>query len=252
MSPRQERPRPFQLNLNKILTAAMKKGTPICDLSNDLEQNFGLDPSIMPTRPEGVHLTPISPLDQVPVWGQQQAEETERRLQQLREADVPTATHAEPDSTHNEEAFETKKQAKERIQWWIKHAPNQKPKLSPIQSPTGQEHANKDPQADAPKPETRQEKRKNIKRITFDLNQTKSPSNIRDRLGPRLNPSTPRAGTHGLNPWNVWKEGQDPANHENWSRQELIDELRQIKAHQEEKDPHTDELGSTDGSEDQQ
>jgi hypothetical protein len=87
----------------------MKKGTPICDLSNDLEQNFGLDPSIMPTRPEGVHLTPISPLDQVPVWGQQQAEETERRLKQLREADVPTATHAEPDSTHNEVVFKTKK-----------------------------------------------------------------------------------------------------------------------------------------------
>ena len=208
----------------------------------------------MPTSPEGVHLTPISPLDQVPenVWGQQQAEETARRLKQLREADVPTATHAEPDSTHNEVVFETKKQAKERIQRRIRQGPSQKPKLSPILSPTGQEHANEDPQADAPKPETRQEKRKNIKRITFDLNQTKSPINIRDRLGPRLNPSTPRAGTHGSNPWNAWIEGQEPANHETWSRQELIDELRRLKAHQEEKDPHTDELGSTDGSEDQQ
>jgi hypothetical protein len=111
MSPRQEGPKPSQLNLNKILTAAMKKGTPICDLRNDLEQNFGLDPSIMPTRPEGVHLTPISPLDQVSAWGQRQAEETERRLKQLKEA-----CHAEPDSTHSEEVFETKKQAKERIQ----------------------------------------------------------------------------------------------------------------------------------------
>jgi hypothetical protein len=92
-------------------------------------------------------------------------------------------------------------------------------------SPTGQEHANEDPQADAPKPETRQEKRKNIKRITFDLNQTKSPINIRDRLGPRLNP------------WNAWIEGQEPVNHETWSRQELIDELRRLKAHQEVKEP---------------
>jgi hypothetical protein len=217
--------------------------------------NLGLDPGLMPTSPEGVHLTPISPLYQVPenVFGQQLAEEEiERRLKTQREDDVPTATHAEPDSTHNEEAFETKKQAKERIQRWIRHGPSQKPKLSPIMSPTGQEHANEDPQTDAPKPETRQEKRKNIKRITFDLNQTKSPINIRDRLGPRLNPSTPRAGTHGSNPWNAWIEGQEPANHETWSRQELIDELRRLKAHQEEKDPHTDELGSTDGSEDQQ
>jgi hypothetical protein len=109
MSPRQEGPKPSQLNLNKILTAAMKKGTPICDLRNDLEQNFGLDPSIMPTRPEGVHLTPISPLDQVPARGQRQAEETERRLKQLKEA-----CQAEPDSTHSEEVFETKKQAKDQ------------------------------------------------------------------------------------------------------------------------------------------
>ena len=70
MSPRQEGPKPSQLNLNKILTAAMKKGRPICDLRNDLEQNFGLDPSVMPTKPEGAHLTPPSPLDQVPAWGQ--------------------------------------------------------------------------------------------------------------------------------------------------------------------------------------
>ena len=170
--------------------------------------------------------------------GPTKADETERRLKQLTKA-----CPAEPDSTHREEVFETKKQAKERIQWWIKHAPNQKPKLSPTQSPTGQEHVYKGPRTVAPN-----HKRK---RITFDLNQTKSPNNVRDRLRPRLNP-WPRARTHGVYPWNARIEGQDPANHENWSRQELIDELRQIKAHQEEKDPHTDELGSTDGSEDQQ
>jgi hypothetical protein len=99
-----------------------------------------------------------------------------------------------------------------------------------------------DPQADAPKPETRQKKRKNIKRIkriTFDLSPTKSPINIRDRLGQRLNP------------WNAWIQGQEPVNHETWSRQELIDKLRRLKAHQEVKDPQTDELGSTDGSKDQ-
>jgi hypothetical protein len=112
MSPRQEGPKPFQLNLNKILTAAMKKGTPICGLRNDLEQDLGLDPGLMPTSPEGVHLTPISPLDQVPenVFGQQLAEEEiARRLKKQREDDVPTATHAEPDSTHNKVVFETKK-----------------------------------------------------------------------------------------------------------------------------------------------
>ena len=155
MSPRQEGPKPSQLNLNKILTAAMKKGRPICDLRKDLEQNCGLDPSVMPTKPEGAHLTPPSPLDQVPAWGQRQADETERRLKQLTEA-----CHAEPNSAHSEEVFETKKQEKERIQWWIKHAPNQKPKLSPTQSPTGQEHVYEGPQTEAPKPETGQEKKK--------------------------------------------------------------------------------------------
>ena len=223
----------------------MKKGRPICDLRNDLEQNYGLDPSVMPTKPEGAHLTPPSPLDQVPAWGQRQADETERRLKQLTEA-----CPAEPDSTHCEEVFETKKQAKERIQWWIKHAPNQKPKLSPTQSPTGQEHVYEGPQTVAPNHDPGQEKRKR-KRITFDLNQTKSPNNVRDRLGPRLNP-WPRARTHGVYPWNARIEGQDPENHKNWSRQELIDELRRLGAQQEEKEPHTDELGSTDGSEEDQ
>ena len=128
----------------------------------------------MSTSPEGAHLTPPSPLDQVPenVWGQQLAEEIARRLKTQREADVPTATHAEPDSTHNEVVSETKKQAKERIQRRIGQGPGLKPKLSPILSPTGQEHANEDPQADAPKPETRQKRRK---RITFDLSPTKTP-----------------------------------------------------------------------------
>ena len=111
-------------------------------------------------------------------------------------------------------------------------------------SPTGQEHANEDPQADAPKPETRQKRRK---RISFDLSPTKTPINIRYRLGQRLSP------------WLPWIQGQEPVNQETWSRQDknayeqhLIDELRRIKAHKEVKDPHTDELGSTDGSEDQE
>ena len=88
----------------------------------------------------------------------------------------------------------------------------------------------------APKPDTGQEKRKrrNIKRITFDLNQTKSPNNVRDRLGPRLNP-WPRARTHGVYPWNARIEGHDPANHEDMTRQELIDELTRMRTNQEEK-----------------
>ena len=122
-----------------------------------------------------------------------------------------------------------------------------KPKSSPMLSPTGQEHANEDPQADVPKPETRQRRKKNIKKIIFDLSPTKSPINIRDRLRQRWSP------------WNPWIPGQEPENHETWSRQDksayeqhLIDELRRLKAHQEEKGPHTDELGSTDRSEDQE
>ena len=92
MSPRQEGPK-------LLLTAVMKKGTPICGPRYDLEQDFGIDPNLMPTSPEGAHLTPPSPLDQAPenVWGQQLAEEIARRLKQQREAAVPTATHAEPD-----------------------------------------------------------------------------------------------------------------------------------------------------------
>jgi hypothetical protein len=180
----------------------------------------------MPTKPEGAHLTPPSPLDQVLAWGQRQADETERRLKQLTEA-----CPAEPDSTHSEEVFETKKQAKERIQWWIKHAPNQKPKLSPTQSPTGQEHVYEGPQTVAPNYDPGQEKRKR-KRITFDLNQTKSPNNVRDRLNP-----WPRARTHGVYPWNARIEGHDPANHENMTRQELIDELTRMRTNQEEKEP---------------
>ena len=75
-----------------------------------------------------------------------------------------------------------------------------------------------------------------IKTSFYDLyrvshsKERQSPINIRDRLGPRLNP------------WNAWIEGQEPVNHETWSRQELIDELRRLKSHQEVKDPQTDEL----------
>jgi hypothetical protein len=207
---------------------------------------FKIDPNLMPTRPEGAHLTPPSPLDQVPenVWGLQQAEEIAKRLKQQREAAVPTATHAEPDSTHNDVVSETKKQALERIQRRVGQGPGLKPKSSPMLSPTGQEHANEDPQADVPKPETRQKRKKNFKKITYDLSPTKSPINIRDRLGQRLSP------------WSPWIPGQEPENHATWDKrayaQHLFDELRRLNAHQEVKDPHTDELGSTDGSEDQE
>jgi hypothetical protein len=89
------------------------------------------------------------------------------------------------------------------------------------------------------------------KRITFDLNETKPTNSVRDRLGPRLNP-WPRARTHGIYPWNRRIEGQDPANPEDMTNQELIDELRRMRTYQEEKEPNTDELGSTDGSEEDQ
>jgi hypothetical protein len=199
----------------------------------------------MPTKPEGAHLTPPSPLDQVPAWGQRQADETKRRLKQLTEA-----CPAEPDSTHCEEVFETKKQAEERIQWWIGRARNQKQKPSPTQSPTGQKHVYEVPQTVAPNHDTRREKKKR-KRITFDLNETKPTNSVRDRLGPRLNP-WPRARTHGIYPWNRRIEGHDPANPEDMTNQELIDELRRMRTYQEEKEPNTDELGSKDGSEEDQ
>jgi hypothetical protein len=66
-----------------------------------------------------------------------------------------------------------------------------------------------------------------------------------------LNP-WPRARTHGVYPWKARIEGHDPANHEDMTRQELIEELTRMRTNQEEKEPNTDGLGSTDGSEEDQ
>ena len=209
MSPRQEGP--------KLLTAAMKKGTPSWCPKYDLDQDYGIDPNLMPTRPEGAHLTPPSPLDQVPesVWGLQQTEEIAKGLKQQREA---AARDQEPP-----------------------------PVPSPKLSPTGHENANEDPQADVPIPETRP-KRKNFKKITYERSPTKTPNNIREQLGQR--PTLVRS------PWSPWIPGQEPENNVTWDKstykQHLIDQLRLLDAHQEEKGPQTDELGSTDESEDQE
>ena len=177
----------------------------------------------------------------------QQAEEIAKGLKQQREAAVPTATHAEPDSTHNDVVSETKEQALERIHRRIGQGPGPNPKLSPMLSPTGHENANEDPQADVPIPETRP-KRKNFKKITYDLSPTKSPINIRERLG--------QCPTVVRSPWSPWIPGQEPENNVTWDKstykQHLIDQLRLLDAHQEEKGPQTDELGSTDESEDQE
>jgi hypothetical protein len=246
MPPRQEGPKPPLINLNKIVTAAMKKGRPVCDLRDVL--GLGLDPSVMPTNPEGAQLTPPSLLDQALARGQSQSDETERRLRLLTEA-----RPAEPDSTHCDEAFETKGQTEDRIQRWIGRARNQKQKPSPTQSPTGQKHVHEVPQTAAPNNDAGREKKKRT-RITFDLNVTKPTKSVRDRLGPPLNLdwSWPRARKLGIYPWNRRIEGLEPAEPEDMTNQELIDKLKRMRTYQEEKEPNTDELGSTDGSEEDQ
>ena len=171
---------------------------------------------------------------------QNQSDETERRLRLLTDA-----RPAEPDSTHCEEAFETKEQTEERIQRWIGRARNRKQKPSPTQSPTGQQNVHDPPQTTTPNSDTGRGKKKRT-RITGPV-QTKS---VRDRLGPPLNLdwSWPQTRKLGIHPWNRQIGGLEPGDLKEMTQQELIDEVNRLRTYQEEK-----ELGSTDESkEDQQ
>ena len=117
--------------------------------------------------------------------------------------------------------------------------------------PTGQKHVNEVPQTVAPNNGAGREKKKRTKITGPDLNVTKPMKSVRDRLGPPLNWSWPRARKLGIYPWNRRIEGLEPAEPEDMTNQELIDELKRLRTYQEEKEP-TDELGSTDGSEEDQ
>ena len=114
--------------------------------------DHGLDPTPMPTRPEGAPMTPPSPLDQTPetIRDIQQAAQIVEGLNQLRKAAVPN------------------------------------PELSPMLSPMGHENANEDPQVDdhdeevqemidpTPIPENKP-RRKIITKIVYDRSPTKTP-----------------------------------------------------------------------------
>ena len=211
----------------------MKKGRPVCDLRDVL--GLGLDPRVMPTNPEDAQ---PSLLDQALARSQNQSDETERRLRSLTDA-----RPAEPDSTHCEEASETKEEAEDRIQRWIGRARHQK-QPSPTQSPTGQQNVHDPPQTITSKSDTGREKKKRT-RITGP-DQTKS---VRDRLGPPLNLdwSWPQTRKLGIYPWNRQIEGLEPGDAKEMTQQELIDEVNRLRTHQEEK-----EVGSTDDSEEDQ
>ena len=118
LPPRQERPP--QSNMNKVVTAAMKKGRPVSDLRDILGN--GLDPRDMPTNPENA---PHSLLDNAILRSRQnQSDEMEERLRLLgvsRPVELINVSRpVEPDSTHCEEAPQTKEEVEARIQQWIR------------------------------------------------------------------------------------------------------------------------------------
>ena len=54
--------------------------------------DYGLDPTLMPTRPKRAPMTPPSPIDQTPetIWDIQQTEQIVKELKRLRKAAAPT------------------------------------------------------------------------------------------------------------------------------------------------------------------
>jgi hypothetical protein len=232
----------------------MKKGRPVSDLRDIL--GVGLDPRDMPTNPENA---PHSLLDNAILRSRQnQSDEREERLRLLgvsRPVELINVSRpVEPDSTHLEEAPQTKEEVEARIQEWIRRANLQK-QTSQLQSPTGQQNVHDTPQTSTSSGGTGREKKKNRTRITGPV-QTK---NIRDRLGPPLNlVFTSKLGT---TPWNRQIEGQvpeeepeeepeegpEPGDPKEMSQQELIDEVIRLRKTREDKDPE-----STDDSEEEQ
>jgi hypothetical protein len=244
LPPRQERPP--QSNLNKIITAAMKKGRPVCDLRDVL--GLGLDPRDMPTNPENA---PHSLLDHAVARSRQnQSDKMEGRLRSLAVSRpvelINVSRPVEPDSTHCKEAPQTKEEVEDRIQQWIRRAKIQK-QTSQIQSPTGQQNVHDTPQTSTSSGGTGRGKKKNRTRITGPV-QTR---NIRDRLGPPLN--LVFTSKLGATPWNRQieglepEEGLEPGDPKEMTQQELIDEVIRLRSIIEEKDPE-----STDDSEEEQ
>jgi hypothetical protein len=180
----------------------MKKGRPVCDLRDVL--GLGLDPRAMPTNPENAQ---HSLLDHALARSRQnQSDETERRLRSLAVSRpvelINVSRPVEPDSTHCEEAPQTKEEVEDRIQQWIRRAKNQK-QTSQIQSPMGQQNVHDPPQTTTSSGDTGRGK-KNRTRITGPV-QTRS---IRDRLGPPLN--LVFTSKLGITPWNRQIEGLEP------------------------------------------
>ena len=123
----------------------MKKGRPVSDLRDVL--GLGLDPRDMPTNPENA---PHSLLDNALARSRQnQSDEREERLRLLgvsRPVELINVSRpVEPDSTHREEAPQTKEEVEDRIQQWIRRAKIQK-QTSQLQSPTGQQNVHDTPQ----------------------------------------------------------------------------------------------------------
>ena len=192
----------------------MRKGISGYWPRNPYDYDHGLDPTLMPTRPEGAPLTPPSTLDQTPetIQDTQQAAQIAEGLYQLRKAADPN------------------------------------PELSPMLSPKGHETANENPQAGdhdkqvqemidpTPIPENKP-RRKNITKIVYDRSPMKTPkkhegqkshsrpqTNIKNRLGPRRKNLKIRV-------WSPWVQGREPQNYVMWNKeykQFLVDQLRQL------------------------
>ena len=180
-------------NFPRQQTAAMRKEIPGYWPRNPYDYDYGLDPTPMPTRPEGAPMTPPSPLDQTPetIRDIQQAAQIVEGLNQLRKAAVPN------------------------------------PELSPMLSSMGHENANEDPQVDdhdeevqemidpTPIPENKP-RRKNITKIIYDRSPTKTQkkhggqkpqprlqANIKNRLG-----QGPTKNQHEkIRVWSPWIQG---------------------------------------------
>jgi hypothetical protein len=100
-----------------------------------------------------------------------------------------------------------------------------------------------------PNNDTGREKKKRTRITGPDQNVTKPTKSVRDRLGPPLNLdwSWPQTRKLGIYPWNRRIEGLEPAEPEDMTNQELIDEINRLRTYQEEK-----ELGYTDESKEYQ
>ncbi len=121
LPPRQER-QP-ESNMNKVVTAAMKKGKPVSDLKDVLKA--GIDPRKMPMNPENA---PHSLLQS----RRNQSVEREERLRaqgvSRPVALINVSRPVEPDSTRPEVVPQTKEEMEASTNEWIRKARHQKKK----------------------------------------------------------------------------------------------------------------------------